>query len=68
MSREKKIGVEFIKRVANEVLSSPRTDASERSIVCDLVESILFEAKAYKGYMYLEWNDAETDQTRRLYY
>lgn len=70
MPREKKISVEFIKRVTNEVLSSPRTEKAERSIVCDLIESVLFEAGAYNGFSYLDgWNNlASTDETRRFYY
>jgi hypothetical protein len=76
----KTVDLAFVKSKANSFLETSIPEASrERQGMCALVEAILFECNAYKGFQYLPecFEDASTgtlkpegeyDATRRRYY
>ena len=54
MAKEKKtIQVEFIKNFANLQLVNPNNSIDAKLGVIAMLEKVLSEANAYKGYMYL---------------
>lgn len=64
----KTVDVEFVKTVANRVLSDENpTRASEREGVIILLEAVLSETGNYKGFKYLPCGD-RTDGTVREYF
>ena len=55
MAKEKKtIQVEFIKNYANEQLANPNYTILEKLGIITMVEKVLHESNAYKGYMNLK--------------
>jgi hypothetical protein len=61
MSREKKtIHVQYIRNFANEQLANPNYTIDEKNGIIMMLERVLLEAKAYKGYMYLSLGENNT--------
>ena len=53
MPKQKKtISVQFIKEFANQQLNNPNNTTEEKLGIMTMIERILHEANAYKGYMY----------------
>ena len=58
MAREKKtIQVEYIKNFANEQLAHPNYTMEEKYGIITMIEKILHEANAYKGFMFLSLDE-----------
>lgn len=58
MAREKKtIQVETIKNFANEQLAHPNVMMEEKLGIITMIEKILLEANAYKGFMFLHLDE-----------
>lgn len=78
MAARKTVSVAFVKEKTNSFLETSIDEASEaRQGMCALLEAILFECNAYKGFQYLPSEleddgtlkpDGEYDGTRRRYY
>ena len=69
MTKQKKtIDVSRIKEMVNHYLEkSHRSEYAERLGECNLLEAILMETGNYKGFRYLETDEAEGAGTRRFY-
>ena len=65
MSRAKKtVEVAELKRWANSILSIPEGEVDHitrdfKDGICVMIEKVLHEANAYKGFMFLDNNDSE---------
>ena len=65
MARAKKtVEVAELKRWANSILSTPEGEVDHitrdfKDGVCVMIEKVLHEANAYKGFMFLDNNDSE---------
>jgi hypothetical protein len=58
MAKEKKtIQIEMIKNFANEQLAHPNTFMEEKLGIITMIEKILLEANAYKGFMFLHLDE-----------
>jgi len=58
MAKEKKtIQVEMIKNFANEQLANPNYTIEEKLGIVTMIEKILLEANAYKGFMFLHLDE-----------
>jgi hypothetical protein len=58
MTKEKKtINVQYIKNFANEQLSNPDYTMEEKLGIITMIEKILGESNAYKGFMFLSLDE-----------
>lgn len=65
MARVKKTSeVQELKRWANSILSTPEGEVSHITMefkdgICVMIEKVLHDANAYKGYMFINPDDSE---------
>jgi len=58
MPKEKKtIQIEYIKDFANKQLSHPNNTMEEKLGIITMIEKILLEANAYRGFMFLHLDE-----------
>jgi hypothetical protein len=68
MAKEKKtIQVEYIKDFANKQLVNPNYTMEEKNGIITILEKILLESNAYKGYMFLHLDENNTAPSRDTY-
>lgn len=68
MPKEKKtIQVEYIKDFANRQLVNPNYTMEEKNGIITMLEKILLESNAYKGYMFLHLGENNTAPSRDTY-
>lgn len=61
MAREKKtFSVELMKNFANVQLANPNSTMEEKLGIITMIERILLEANAYKGFMFLSLDENNT--------
>lgn len=61
MSGEKKtIQVQYIKNFANEQLAHPNNSIGEKLGIITMIEKVLHQSNAYKGFMFLSLNEDNT--------
>jgi len=61
MARQKKtFSVELIKNFANVQLANPNSTMEEKLGIITMIERILLEANAYKGFMFLSLDENNT--------
>lgn len=54
MRQKKTVRVESIKNFANQLLASPNFSQEEKLGIITMVEKVLHEANAYRGFAYLQ--------------
>ena len=61
MAKEKKtIQVELLKEFANNYLAIPMVSIQEKMGIITMIEKVLHQSNAYKGYMYLKLEENNT--------
>ena len=63
--KRKNISIEEVKKIANTFLGSRGDNRAQRQGAAWLLECILMEAGAYKGYNFTEWLDEGGNQRWR---